>query len=125
MLYRLLTILISLNLVAQEYEITSENIEINTELKTINYVNNVVYRSEQIFFTADELLLNQEKESFIAYGSPIKIKFYDGFEFIEGEAEKIEIDSKALKLSSNVSVLKSGNKINSEKMTIKLSNDKS
>jgi lipopolysaccharide export system protein LptA len=125
MLYRLLTILISLNLVAQEYEITSENIEINTELKTINYVNNVVYRSEQIFFTADELLLNQEEESFIAYGSPIKIKFYDGFEFIEGEAEKIEIDSKALKLSSNVSVLKSGNKINSEKMTIKLSNDKS
>ena len=123
MLYRLLTILISLNLVAQEYEITSENIEINTELKTINYVNNVVYRSEQIFFTADELLLNQEKESFIAYGSPIKIKFYDGFEFIEGEAEKIEIDSKALKLSSNVSVLKSGNKINSENMTIKLSND--
>ena len=35
----------------------------------------------------------------------------------------IEIDSEVLKLSKNVSVIKSGNKINSENMTIKLSND--
>lgn len=125
MLYRLFIILISFNAVAQEYEITSENIEINTELKTINYTNNVVYESQQIFFTADKLFLNQETDSFVALGSPVKIKFYDGFEFIEGEAEKVEIDSKLLKLSNNVSILKSGNKINSEKMTIKLANDKS
>ena len=124
MLYRFFIILLSFNVVAQEYEITSENIEINTELKTINYINNVVYESKQILFTADKLFLNQENDSFVAIGSPVKIKFYDGFEFIEGEAEKVEIDSKLLKLSNNVSILKSGNKINSEKMTIKLANDK-
>ena len=84
-----------------------------------------MYESQQIFFTADKLSLNQESDSFVALGSPVKIKFYDGFEFIEGEAEKVEIDSKLLKLSNNVSILKSGNKINSEKMTIKLANDKS
>ena len=79
----------------------------------------------KFFFTADKLKLNQENESFVAYGSPIKIKFFDGVEFIQGEAEIIEIDSEVLKLLKNVSIIKSGNKINSEKMTIKLSNDKS
>ena len=39
------------------------------------------------------LKLNQKNESFVAYGFPIKIKFYDGIEFIEGEAEKVEIDT--------------------------------
>tara|TARA_Y200000002_G_scaffold34666_1_gene25350 strand:+ start:236 stop:607 length:372 start_codon:yes stop_codon:yes gene_type:complete len=123
MLYRFITILLSFNLAAQEYEITSENIEINTQLNTINYEYNVVFKSEEIFFTADELKLNQENESFVAFGNPIKIKFYDGIEFIEGEAEKIEIDSQFLRMSKNVSIIKSGNKINSENMTIKLSND--
>ncbi len=125
MLFRLFTIIISLNVFAQEYEITSENIEINAELKTINYEYNVIYKSSELSFTADKLLLNQEKDSFLAFGSPVKIKFFDGSEFIEGEAEKIEIDSEVLKLSNNVSIIKSGNKINSEKMIIKLSNDKS
>ena len=115
--------LLCFNLAAQEYEITSENIEINTQLNTINYEYNVVFKSEEIFFTADELKLNQENESFVAFGNPIKIKFYDGIKFIECEAEKIEIDSQFLRLSKNVSIIKSGNKINSENMTIKLSND--
>ena len=97
----------------------------DTELNTINYEHNVVFRSDDIFFTADRLNLNQNNESFIAYGLPIKIKFYDGIEFIEGEAEKVEINSDILKLSKNVSIIKAGNKINSESMTIKLSNDKS
>jgi lipopolysaccharide export system protein LptA len=57
---------------------------------------------------------------------PIKINFFDGTEFIEGQAEILEIDSKILVLSRNVSVIKSGNKIKSEKMVIKLDhNDKS
>ena len=73
MFYRLFIILLSFNVVAQEYEITSENIEINTELKTINYINNVVYESKQILFTADKLFLNQENDSFVALGSPVKI----------------------------------------------------
>jgi|TARA_B100000242_G_scaffold44346_1_gene26445 lipopolysaccharide export system protein LptA len=123
MFYRLIIILFSFDLASQEYEITSENIEIDTELNTINYQYNVVFKSDDIFFTADELKLNQNNESFIAYGFPIRIKFYDGIEFIEGEAEMIEIDSEVLKLSKNVSIIKSGNKINSENMTIKLSND--
>ena len=125
MLFRLIILFLSFNLASQEYEITSKNIEIDTELNTINYEHNVVFKSDDIFVTADKLKLNQENESFIAYGLPIKIKFYDGIEFIEGEAEKIEIDSEVLKLSKNVSIIKAGNKINSENMIIKLSNDKS
>lgn len=125
MFYRLIILLLSFNLASQEYEITSKNIEIDTELNTINYEQDVVFKSDDIFFTADRLKLNQKNESFVAYGFPIKIKFYDGIEFIEGEAEKIEIDSDVLKLSKNVSIIKSGNKINSENMIIKLSNDKS
>ena len=125
MFFRLIILLLSFNLASQEYEITSKNIEIDTELNTINYEHNVVFRSDDIFFTADRLNLNQNNESFIAYGLPIKIKFYDGIEFIEGEAEKVEINSDILKLSKNVSIIKAGNKINSESMTIKLSNDKS
>ena len=124
MLYRLIVLILSFNLAAQEYEIKSKNIEIDTELNTINYEHNVVFRSDDIFFTADRLKLNQNNESFVAYGFPVKIKFYDGIEFIEGEAEKIEINSDILKLSKNVSIIKAGNKINSESMTIKLSNDK-
>ena len=125
MFFRLLILLLSFNLASQEYEITSKQIQIDTELNTINYEQDVVFKSEDIFFTADRLKLNQKNESFVAYGFPIKIKFYDGIEFIEGEAEKIEIDSDVLKLSKNVSIIKSGNKINSENMIIKLSNDKS
>ena len=125
MLFRLIILILSFNLASQEYEIKSKNIEIDTELNTINYEHNVVFRSDDIFFTADRLNLNQNNESFIAYGLPIKIKFYDGIEFIEGEAEKVEINSDILKLSKNVSIIKAGNKINSENMTIKLSNDKS
>jgi len=125
MLYRFFVFFVSFTLFSQEYEITSENIEIDTELNTINYEFNVTFKSDEIFFTADKLKLNQDNESFVAYGSPVKIKFFDGIEFIQGEAEIIEIDSEVLKLSKNVSIIKSGNKINSEKMTIKLSNDKS
>ncbi len=125
MLFRLIILILSFNLASQEYEIKSKNIEIDTELNTINYEHNVIFRSDDIFFTADRLNLNQNNESFIAYGLPIKIKFYDGIEFIEGEAEKVEINSDILKLSKNVSIIKAGNKINSESMTIKLSNDKS
>ena len=125
MFFRLIILLLSSYLASQEYEITSKHIEIDTELNTINYEHEVVFKSDDIFFTADRLKLNQKNESFVAYGFPIKIKFYDGIEFIEGEAEKIEIDSDVLKLSKNVSIIKLGNKINSDNMIIKLSNDKS
>ena len=77
MFFRLIILLLSFNLASQEYEITSENIEIDTELNTINYEFNVTFKSDEIFFTADKLKLNQNNESFIAYGSPVKIKFFD------------------------------------------------
>tara|TARA_Y100000748_G_C15460790_1_gene474831 strand:+ start:274 stop:657 length:384 start_codon:yes stop_codon:yes gene_type:complete len=127
MFYKLLFLLfISLSAFSQEYEITSENIEINTDLNTISYENKVFFSSENIKFSADKLKLNQNNDSFTATGMPIKIVFFDGSEFIEGEAEIIEIDSERLVLSKNVSVIKSGNKINSEKMVVKLKkNDKS
>ena len=127
MFYKLLLLLfISLCAFSQEYEITSENIEINTDLNTISYENKVFFSSENIKFSADKLKLNQNNDSFTATGMPIKIVFFDGSEFIEGEAEIIEIDSERLVLSKNVSVIKSGNKINSEKMVVKLKkNDKS
>ena len=121
MFYKLLFLLfISLSAFSQEYEITSENIEINTDLNTISYENKVFFSSENIKFSADKLKLNQNNDSFTATGMPIKIVFFDGSEFIEGEAEIIEIDSERLVLSKNVSVIKSGNKINSEKMVVKL-----
>ena len=127
MFYKLLLLLfISLSAFSQEYEITSENIEINTDLNTISYENKVFFSSENIKFSADKLKLNQNNDSFTATGMPIKIVFFDGSEFIEGEAEIVEIDSERLVLSKNVSVIKSGNKINSEKMVVKLKkNDKS
>ena len=127
MFYKLLLLLfISLSAFSQQYEITSENIEINTDLNTISYENKVFFSSENIKFSADKLKLNQNNDSFTATGMPIKIVFFDGSEFIEGEAEIIEIDSERLVLSKNVSVIKSGNKINSEKMVVKLKkNDKS
>ena len=127
MFYKLLLLLLtSLSAFSQEYEITSENIEINTDLNTISYENKVFFSSENIKFSADKLKLNQNNDSFTASGMPIKIVFFDGSEFIEGEAEIIEIDSERLVLSKNVSVIKSGNKINSEKMVVKLKkNDKS
>ena len=68
MLYRLIILILSFNLASQEYEIKSKNIEIDTELNTINYEHNVVFRSDDIFFTADRLKLNQNNESFVAYG---------------------------------------------------------
>lgn len=121
MFYKLLLLLLtSLSAFSQEYEITSENIEINTDLNTISYENKVFFSSENIKFSADKLKLNQNNDSFTATGMPIKIVFFDGSEFIEGEAEIIEIDSERLVLSKNVSVIKSGNKINSEKMVVKL-----
>ena len=120
MFYRILVIFLSMQLVSQEYEITSENIEINTEENTIVYENNVVFNSANIKFNADILNLNQNIETFTATGNPISINFFDGSEFIEGQAKRIQINKKQLILSEEVIIIKSGNKISSEKMVINL-----
>ena len=56
-------------------------------------------------------------------GDPIKVRFFDGIEFIEGEANSIEIISSSLILKDEVSIIKSGNKIRSDEIIIKLGKD--
>ncbi len=125
MFYRAVILLLSINIYAQEYEINSDKVEINTELNTITYTNNVTFDSNNISFRADTLNIDQTNEAFKALGAPIKIKFFDGIEFIEGEANSIEIVSGSLILKDEVSIIKSGNKIKSDRIIIKLSeNDK-
>ena len=123
MFYRAIILFISINLSAQEYEINSDKVEINTELNTITYSDNVTFNSNNISFRADTLNIDQANEAFKALGDPIKIKFFDGIEFIEGEANLIEIVSNSLILKDEVSIIKSGNKIKSDKIIIKLGNN--
>ena len=120
MFYRALILFLSINICAQEYEINSDKVEINTELNTIIYSDNVTFDSNNISFEADTLNIDQSNEAFRALGNPIKIKFFDGVEFIEGESNLIEIVSGSLILKDEVSIIKSGNKIRSDKIIIKL-----
>ena len=105
---------------AQEYSITSDKIEINTDTGIIIYNDNVSFESENVTFKADKLIVIESTEEFYATGNPIKISFFDGYEFIEGEAAKVEIKNDDLVLSESVSIIKSGNKIKSESLVIKL-----
>tara|TARA_Y100000996_G_scaffold238840_1_gene187736 strand:- start:30 stop:410 length:381 start_codon:yes stop_codon:yes gene_type:complete len=126
MFYKLVLLFLSFSLYTQEYEINSDKVEINTELNTIVYTNNVTFNSNNISFKADTLNIDQSNQVFTALGDPIKIKFFDGIEFIEGEAKLIEIISDSLILKDEVSIIKSGNKIKSDKIIIKLgTNDQS
>jgi lipopolysaccharide export system protein LptA len=105
---------------AQEYSITSEKIEINTDIDRIIYEDNVSFISENVTFQADKLVVIESTNEFYATGNPIKISFFDGFEFIEGEAAQAKIVNEDLILSESVSIVKSGNKIKSESLVIKL-----
>lgn len=105
---------------AQEYSITSDKIEINTDIDRIIYEDNVSFESENVTFTADKLIVIESTDEFYANGNPIKISFFDGYEFIKGEAAKLEIKNDNLILSESVSIIKSGNKIKSESLVIKL-----
>ena len=59
MFYRLILIFLSINAYAQEYEINSDKVEINTELNTITYSNNVSFSSVNIDFEAEILNIDQ------------------------------------------------------------------
>jgi len=104
----------------QEYSITSDKIEINTDIDRITYEDNVSFESENVIFIADKLIVLESTNEFYATGTPVKISFFDGYEFIEGEAAKVEIMNNNLILSESVSIIKSGNKIKSESLVIKL-----
>ena len=123
MFYRLAILFISISTHAQEYEINSDKVEINTELNTITYSDNVTFNSQNISFKAKTLNIDQNNEIFTAVGDPIKVRFFDGIEFIEGEANSIEIISSSLILKDGVSIIKSGNKIKSDEIIIKLGKD--
>ena len=126
MFYRLAILFISISIHAQEYEINSDKVEINTELNTITYSDNVTFNSQNISFKAKTLNIDQNNEIFTAVGDPIKVRFFDGIEFIEGEAKLIEIIYDSLILKDEVSIIKSGNLITSDKIIITLgSNDQS
>ena len=59
----------SINAYAQEYEINSDKVEINTELNTITYSNNVSFSSVNIDFEAEILNIDQNNQSFEASGN--------------------------------------------------------
>ena len=54
MFFRLIILLLSFNLASQEYEITSKNIEIDAELNTINYEQDVVFKSDDILIIGED-----------------------------------------------------------------------
>ena len=57
---------------------------------------------------------------------PIKIEFFDGQGYIKGEANTIEIVADSLILKDQVTIIRSGNKISSDKIVIRLGkNDQS
>ena len=54
MLFRLIILLLSFNLASQEYEITSKQIQIDTELNTINYEHDVIFKSDDILIIGED-----------------------------------------------------------------------
>ena len=114
---------ISLKIISQEYEIKSENVEINTNTNKIIYTGDVIFQSNSISFIAESLVIFQESESIFASGNPIKINFDNDGEQIVGLSNELELVNSQLVLKKNVELLKSGNKIFSDNIVIQLSDD--
>ena len=64
-------LLLSLNglIEAQEYSITSDKIEINTDIDRIIYEDNVSFESENVTFKADKLIVIESTDCLL-YTSP-------------------------------------------------------
>ena len=114
---------VSLKIISQEYEIKSENVEINTNTNKIIYTGDVIFKSNSISFVAESLVIFQENESIFASGNPIRINFDDDGEQIVGLSSELELVNSQLVLKKNVELLKSGNKIFSENIVIQLTDD--
>tara|TARA_B100002019_G_C21243197_1_gene586751 strand:- start:488 stop:877 length:390 start_codon:yes stop_codon:yes gene_type:complete len=119
-IFSIILVISGLSLNAQDYSIQSEIIEVDADLDQIIYKKNVLFISDNVTFNADELVVIESTEKFTATGEPVKIRFFDGYEFIEGEAKKVEIIDDNLMLSDSVSFVRSGNTIRSESLIIKL-----
>lgn len=114
---------VSLKIISQEYEIKSENVEINTNTNKIIYTGNVIFKSNSISFVAESLVIFQENESIFASGNPIRINFDNDGEQIVGLSSELELVDSQLVLKKNVELLKSGNKIFSDNIVIQLTDD--
>ena len=114
---------VSLKIISQEYEIKSENVEINTNTNKIIYTGDVIFKSNSISFVAESLVIFQENESIFASGNPIRINFDDDGEQIVGLSSELELVNSQLVLKKNVELLKSGNKIFSDNIVIQLTDD--
>ena len=114
---------ISLKIISQEYEIKSENVEINTNTNKIIYTGDVIFKSNSISFVAESLVIFQENESIFASGNPIRINFDNDGEQIVGLSSELELVNSQLVLKKNVELLKSGNKIFSDNIVIQLTDD--
>ena len=114
---------VSLKIISQEYEIKSENVEINTNTNKIIYTGDVIFKSNSISFVAESLVIFQENKSIFASGNPIKINFDNDGEQIVGLSSELELVNSQLVLKKNVELLKSGNKIFSDNIVIQLTDD--
>lgn len=114
---------VSLKIISQEYEIKSENVEINTNTNKIIYTGDVIFKSNSISFVAESLVIFQENESIFASGNPIRINFDNDGEQIVGLSSELELVDSQLVLKKNVELLKSGNKIFSDNIVIQLTDD--
>ena len=114
---------IFLKIISQEYEIKSENVEINTNTNKIIYTGDVIFKSNSISFVAESLVIFQENESIFASGNPIRINFDNDGEQIVGLSSELELVNSQLVLKKNVELLKSGNKIFSDNIVIQLTDD--
>ena len=114
---------VSLKIISQEYEIKSENVEINTNTNKIIYTGDVIFKSNSISFVAESLVIFQENESIFASGNPIRINFENNGEQIVGLSSELELVNTQLVLKKNVELLKSGNKIFSDNIVIQLTDD--
>lgn len=114
---------VSLKIISQEYEIKSENVEINTNTNKIIYTGDVIFKSNSISFVAESLVIFQENESIFASGNPIRINFDNDGEQIVGLSSELELVNSQLVLKKNVELLKSGNKIFSDNIVIQLTDD--
>ena len=114
---------VSLKIISQEYEIKSENVEINTNTNKIIYTGDVIFKSNSISFVAESLVIFQENESIFASGNPIRINFDNDGEQIVGLSRELELVNSQLVLKKNVELLKSGNKIFSDNIVIQLTDD--
>ena len=62
----------------QEYSITSDKIEINTDIDRITYEDNVSFESENVTFKADKLIVIESTDEFYATGTRLRLVFLTG-----------------------------------------------